>query len=75
MNPIRIGFSKMDFNLFLLEITCGNLDLWEIWIQLNEEEIHLYEKEGNIGLEKISRLFSSNCHNTDYQRRYIIVNQ
>jgi hypothetical protein len=47
--------------------------IWQVWIKLNDEEILLYEKEGNPRLEKIAGIFSYYCYDEEYKRRYVKV--
>ncbi len=56
-----------------MEVTCGSHGLWQVWIKLNEEEIFLYKNEGESGLEKTAKLFSWNCYNKEYHKRYVKV--
>lgn len=73
--PYTYRLFKNNSNIFLMEITFGSHGLWERWIQLNLEEISLYNKEGNTGLEKISKLFSTSNNNSDFHQRYVLVNK
>lgn len=60
-------------NVFLLEVTCGMHGTWDVWIELNEEELSLYKKEGDAGLEKIAGIFSYYCYDEEYKKRYVKV--
>ncbi|GAA5090641.1 hypothetical protein GCM10023210_17050 [Chryseobacterium ginsengisoli] len=62
-------------DILLMEVTCGSHGLWQVWIKLNEEETLLYKNEGELGLKKTAKLFSQNCYNPIYHRRYIKVNE
>lgn len=75
LEPYVYRLFKNNFNIFLMEITCGSHGLWEIWIKLTPVEIDLYQNEGNIGLEKISELFASSHNNSNSNPRNILVNK
>lgn len=62
-------------NIFLLEVTCGMHGIWDVWIKLNEDEISLYRSEKDSGLKEIAGLFSYNCYDEEYKRRYVNVIQ
>jgi hypothetical protein len=64
-----------DQNIFLLEVTCGMHGIWNIWIRLTEEEILKYKSEKKSGLKEIAGLFSYNCYDEEYKRRYVNVIQ
>lgn len=71
--PYLYRLFKDNQDTYLMEITCGTHAVWDVWIQLNEEEILLYKNEGNPGLEKTVNLFSYHCYNPVYRKRYIQV--
>ena len=73
--PYIYQLFKDSKNIFLLEITCGMHGIWYVWIKLNEEEISLYEKDGDSALEKIAGIFSYHCYSEEYKKRYVNVIQ
>lgn len=75
IQPYAYRLFKDDQNTHLMEVTCGTHGLWEVWIHLTEEEVELYKKEGNTGLEKIAKLISYHCYNPDYRKRYLKITE
>ncbi|UPQ75900.1 hypothetical protein [Chryseobacterium nepalense] len=66
---------KNHHDTYLMEVTCGTHGVWEVWIQLTQDEILLYKNEGNKGLEKTANLISYHCYNPDYQKRYLKITE
>ena len=73
--PYIYQLFKDNHDTFLLEVTCGMHGIWQVWIKLSEEEISLYQQEGDSGLEKIAGIFSYYCYDEEYKRRYVKVMQ
>jgi len=71
--PYVYQLFKDSQDVYLLEITCGMHGIWQIWIKLNEEEISLYQKEGDSALKKIAGIYSYYCYDEEYKRRYVKV--
>lgn len=69
LEPYNYKLFKDHQNTYLLEVSCGTHAIWEIWINLNEEEITLYNNEKDLGLKEITGFFSFNCYGSEYQKR------
>lgn len=51
-SPYIYRLFKNHHDTYLMEVTCGTHGVWEVRIQLTQDEILLYKNEGNKGLEK-----------------------
>jgi len=47
-------------NQYFLEVICGSVALFEIKIQLNEEEISNYLEKGEVYIEEMARTIQEN---------------